>query len=237
MSECVLLLCPLDMSRWITSGRIRPLWFSHPVSEETTQTLMHSHTLVLACVNSLQYVSGCFSYRPIEVFLKRAARLLVALFSSLLLSFRLQLVYGLWQSLQPQCVLIFTACMEVCVYVLLSAPLYCPTSVQIRAFVSWGRQKYKNKAFLPEHWSKHTHIHTYGPCAHREHYESLRRVAQRALLQQNPKKLSSLNSNRNLQMVRETCVAHRKNGLIKKKHNKWLYSSLHIRNKPIKSLV
>lgn len=53
MSGCVLLLCPLDVSIWITSDRIRPPWSSHPVSEEAThrQEHMHMHIITHLCMH------------------------------------------------------------------------------------------------------------------------------------------------------------------------------------------
>lgn len=195
--ECVLLLCPLDTSIWITSGRIRPSWSSH-LDLEHTHTLVHNYTLMWACADALWCVLWCFLHTKTSQrksgWLQRESSCLCSLLSSFFLW--LQLVCGLWQILQPRCVPICSTHRIVrarlCVYVLLPAPLSCPTSAQIRVFVSWGRQKYKNKAFY-QNTDLNTYVYIHILCAQTHthtpgvHYESLQREGQRALLQQNPK--------------------------------------------------
>lgn len=143
MSACVLLLCPLDMSRWITSGRIRPLWFSRPVSEEATQTLMNiaQHT----CAGLWKLPVVCFGMSCIQAKRSFKEKKNVKLDSSWLCSPFLQAAAGLWLVTDsPTSVgadFLFIQHTRMCVYVFLSAPLSCPTSAQIRASVSRGRQK------------------------------------------------------------------------------------------------
>lgn len=174
--ECVLLLCPLDTSIWITSGRIRPSWSSHLDLEEAhthTHTLVHNYTFMWACADALWCVLWCFLHTKTSQrksgWLQRESSCLCSLLSFFFLW--LQLVCGLWQILQPRCVPICSTHRIVrarlCIYVLLPAPLSCPTSTQIRASVSWGRQKYKNKAFYQNtDLNTHTYIYTYRARRH-----------------------------------------------------------------------
>lgn len=86
--------------------------------------------------------------------------------------FRLLAGAGLWLVTDPPAW--FGARLRVCVF-MCSSLLPNPVPLQPRLELSSpeGNKKYKNKAFLPEHWSKHTHIHTHYTCTLWVHHERI----------------------------------------------------------------
>lgn len=148
-------------SIWITSGRIRPLWFSHCLRGSNTQLSTCAHNCTLLTNRLLRHVWFCFPCEPFQRKPRRLQRgLLAPLFSSLLPPSPLAAA-GLWLVTDPPA----PACVCECVFVCtrFSAILSCPTSAQIRASVSVGRKKYKNKAFC-QNTDLNTHTHTQHPC-------------------------------------------------------------------------
>ncbi len=146
-------------------------------------------------------VLGCFSCKPFQRKSRRLQRdstPLCSPLSSFFLLLWLQLVYGLWQDPPASvCACWFAACISFCVClrecvfvcVLLSAPLSCPISAQIRASVSWGRQKYKNKAFYQStDLNTHTHTHTLTHTHIMKADSGADRERKKVSLQQNPPK-------------------------------------------------
>lgn len=86
--------------------------------------------------------------------------------------FRLLAGAGLWLVTDPPAW--FGARLRVCVFMCSSLlPNPVPLQPRLERSSPEGDKKYKNKAFLPEHWSKHTHIHTHCTCTLREHHERI----------------------------------------------------------------